>query len=147
MKALSIHPYYAHAIVEGYKTIECRTWSTDYRGDLVICSTATKYHGTIPGHALGVVTLVDVVPFKRKHLKPAMMTNQDYSQGLFAWMLADNRLIVPQPVKGKLSLWNYAGKIEYIPLEEWALPDDIGREDAPDEWGEWYHKYWEPIMI
>lgn len=37
MKALSIHPYYAIGIVTGDKTI-VRTWSTDYRGDILICS-------------------------------------------------------------------------------------------------------------
>ena len=43
VKALSIHPYYAQAIVTGLKTIEVRTWRTDYRGDIVICSTAKAY--------------------------------------------------------------------------------------------------------
>lgn len=63
MKALSIHPVYAGLIWAGDKTIECRSWRTDYRGDLLICSTAKKIKDTIPGHALCVVTLADIVPF------------------------------------------------------------------------------------
>ena len=42
MKALSIHPIYAMCIVTGQKTVECRSWTTSYRGDILICSTAKK---------------------------------------------------------------------------------------------------------
>lgn len=142
MKALSIHPVYADAIVSGIKTIEVRTWSTDYRGDILICSTAKKYHGTIPGHALGVVKLVDVRPLKKSDCEAAMLSPSDYEKGLFAWVLDDNRLIEPIPLKGKLSLWNFdeEEKIKYIPFEEWE-----GNED--EEPGAWYDKYWKPLMI
>ena len=39
MKALSVHPVFAMKIFSKEKTIELRTWKTDYRGDLLICST------------------------------------------------------------------------------------------------------------
>ena len=55
MKALSIHPEYAMNIVKGLKTVEVRTWTTKYRGDLLICATTKKGKGLISGHALGVV--------------------------------------------------------------------------------------------
>lgn len=140
MKALSVHPYYAMAIVAGQKSIECRSWSTDYRGDILICSTAKKYHGTIPGHALGVVTLEDIVPFEKKHLKSALMLPKEYQPNQYAWKLTYNRLIVPVPVKGKLSLWNYDGELEFIPEEEWITDD-------PEKAGAWVEKYWKPLMI
>lgn len=143
MKALSIHPYFACAISEGAKSIECRTWKTDYRGDIVICSTAKKYHGTIPSHALSVVELVDIVPFEKKHLKAALMRPDEYRPGMYAWILRNNRLIVPQPVKGKLSLWNYDGPIEYIPPEEWIVKPG----DDPETKKAWYDQYWKPLII
>ena len=141
LKALSIHPYYAQAIAAGEKTIEVRTWKTDYRGDILICSTAKKLHGTIPGHALCVVRLVDVVPLKRKHLQAAMLAPSDYEPGLYAWILEDNRLIEPIPLKGKLSLWNYDGPVNFLPREIWELTEDNDPGDA------WFIKYWEPLMI
>lgn len=144
MKALSIHPAFAMAIVCGEKSVEFRTWKTDYRGDMLICSTAKKLHGTIPGHALGVVTLVDVVPFEKKHLSAALMSPADYQPGGYAWILTYNRLIVPVPVKGKLSLWDYTGDIEYIPEEDWILPPGVKPEDT--DAGAWYEKYWLPLM-
>lgn len=144
MKALSIHPYFAMAIAEGAKSIECRTWKTDYRGDLLIVATNKKEVGTIPGHALCVVTLKDVRPFTKKDLDDAMMVKEDYQDGLFAWELTYNRLIKPIPLKGRLSLWNYDGPVEYIPEDEWLATDD---EQANGEPGEWFYKYWEPLML
>lgn len=146
MKALSIHPYYASAIVTGNKSIECRSWKTDYRGDLLICSTAKKYHDTIPSHALGVVTLKDIIPFEKKHLKPALMLPQDYAPNMYAWILEYNRIIKPIPVKGKLSLWNFENDdlIEYIPEEEYLLqPGQENTETDPA----WWVKYWKPLVI
>lgn len=136
MKALSIHPFYACRIMAGQKTIECRTWSTDYRGDLLICSTAKKCKDTIPGHALCVATLADVVPFQKKHLKAALMEPGDFQPGMYAWILEDVRIIRPIPLKGKLSLWNYDGDLEYLQEPE---------TDEEDE--KMYHEIWEPLFV
>ena len=133
MKALSIHPVYAMCIVTGQKTVECRSWTTNYRGDILICSTAKKEKGTIPGHALGVVTLEDIVPFQRKHLKGAMMNN--FSPEDYAWILTNPRVIKPFPVKGKLSLWTCEHEIEYLPEP---------KNEAEDE--ELGRIYWDPII-
>ena len=85
MKALTVHPVYAMCIVGGQKTVECRTWKTSYRGPILICSSAKKFHGSIPGHALGVVDLVDVVPFKREHIKPSMEDGMIYDAYAWIW--------------------------------------------------------------
>lgn len=145
MKALSIHPYFAMAVVSGCKSIEVRTWSTEYRGDILICSTAAKYHGTIPSHALGIVTLKDVRQLKKSDCEEAMILSKDYSSDLFAWVLEYNRLIEPIPVKGKLSLWDFEeeDKIKIIPEEEWILQE--GQDEKIE--GEWVKKYWKPLMI
>ena len=145
MKALSIHPYYAMAIVAGQKSIEVRTWKTDYRGDLLICSTAKKFHDTIASHALGIVTLEDITPFKKKDCDAALMLKSEYDQiegQAYAWHLTYNRLIKPIPIKGKLGLWEYDGEIEIIPDEEWILKPGQNESTA----GDWYKKYWKPIM-
>lgn len=105
MKALSIHPVYALDIFFLEKDEEYRTWTTKYRGDILICSTAKKFKDTIPGHALCVVTLKDIVPVKNE-------------PGTYAWKLENVRCIKPFPVKGKLSLWECDHKIEYIKVNE-----------------------------
>ena len=134
MKALSIHPIYAMLIVVGEKTIECRSWKTNYRDDILICSTVKKVKGTIPSHALGIVTLKDVVPFKKSHFKAACMDYFDDFENLYAWKLTNLRLIKPIPIKGKLSLWEYDGKVEVM---------DFATEEEEDRFVE---KYWDPII-
>ena len=114
MKALSIHPAYAMDIFFLMKTVECRTWTTKYRGDILICSTAKKFKDTIPGHALCVVSLKDIVPMERKHLKDAEMAPEEYNPDSYAWLLENVRIIKPFPVKGKLSLWECDHEIEYV---------------------------------
>lgn len=136
MKALSIHPGYAGLIFAGAKTVECRTWKTDYRGDLLICSTAKKFHDTIPGHALCVVSLVDVVPFTKDHIKPACMEGIKPEPGWYAWILDNLRIIRPIPLKGKLSLWDYNGEIEYLQQPATKEEDD-----------KMYHEIWEPLFV
>lgn len=135
MKALSIHPYFAGLIWTGDKTVECRTWKTDYRGEILICSTNKKWKDTIPGHALCTVKLVDIVPFTKKHLKAACM-NEMPDVDSFAWILSDVRTIRPIPLKGKLSLWTYDGAVEY--LEEPPTKEE-------DE--KMYHEIWEPLFV
>ena len=123
MKALSIHPEYAMNIVKGLKTIEVRTWTTRYRGDLLICATAKRGKGLISGHALGVVTLADVVPMKREHAKAAMVSPYEYWGDCYAWILENPRPIKPFPMKGKLSLWECSHEVEYLsaPKEKASL--------------------------
>ena len=140
MKALSIHPYFAGLIFAKKKTVEVRTWKTDYRGDLLICSTSKKVKDTIPGHALCVAKLVDVVPLEKKHCKGAYIREKDFTagdfDGCYAWILDDIRYIKPIPLKGKLSLWNYDGDLEYLQEPE---------TDEEDE--ALYHQYYEPLFI
>ena len=125
MKALTILPPYAMGIVGGLKTVECRTWKTDYRGPILITSSARRIKDTIPGHALGVVDLVDIVPFTRKHLNAAGMDSMPDGK-CYAWILENPRLIKPIPVKGKLSLWNFEDdeKIEYLPVPQTDEEDE-----------------------
>lgn len=142
MKALSVHPEPAFQIAVGQKTIEVRSWKTNFRGEIVICSTSNnKVRGTIPGHALCTVKLVDVRPLKRSDYKAACISPSASVYGLYAWVLDDNKLIYPRPVKGKLSLWEYPYPIKYVPDEEWVLlPGDDPHVDKP-----WFTKYWDPI--
>lgn len=114
MKALSIHPYFAMEIFFLNKTVENRTWKTNYRGDILICSTAKKYPETIPSHALCVVTLKDVVPMKREHLEAACMSPNAYDPDSYAWILENVRIVKPFSVKGKLLLWECDHEIEYV---------------------------------
>ncbi|MDR1958891.1 MAG: ASCH domain-containing protein [Planctomycetaceae bacterium] len=89
MKAISIHPEYCEEIVSGEKPEEFRSWNTQYRGDLLIVSTATK---TYQGHAVCVAELYDVAyDYEREY----------NSYSCFRLMFRNIRPVVPFYVKGR----------------------------------------------
>lgn len=97
MKALSIHGNYIMDIVNGNKTIEYRTWTTNYRGPLLLCASAKKYPNGIHGYAICVAMIKDI------------QWNED--DGLYYWYIepfkkGGSYLINPIPVKGQLKLFN-----------------------------------------
>ena len=108
---LSIDQPYASMIIQRLKTIEVRSWAPKYRGDIMICSTAfdfdlneTEY---LPGgHALGLVTLADVRPLKKSDCDAAALEDEDFQDGMFAWILENPRQIKPIPVKGQQRLYH-----------------------------------------
>ncbi len=116
MKALSVRQPWASCIANGEKTIECRTWKTKYRGELLICASGRKFtceDGLIlpAGVAVAVVELVNVRPMTKDDVQAAALGNmepedlEEVLRGL-AWELRLKFPVVPFPVKGKLNLFN-----------------------------------------
>ena len=92
MKALSVRGDYIMDIIAGKKKIEHRTWKTNYRGPLLMCSTAKKVAGAAPGYAICVVNLksIQYFPF----------------EDLYYWNIEFADVIKPIHVKGQLKLFN-----------------------------------------
>ena len=111
MKALSIQQPWASLIAWGEKTIECRSWKTDYRGPILVCVSGRDLkegQNILPaGFAIAVVDLVGIHPFTRRDLKPAYLQGMKVPEpgSLWAWELANAHEIKPFPVKGKLHLF------------------------------------------
>lgn len=115
MKAISIKQPWAELIVCGRKTIETRTWKTDYRGEILICASlgwdksvaerfnCTRSHAPDRGAAIAYAVLVDVRPMRISDEPFALCYCQN---NLYAWILADVRRSVPFSVKGKLGLFD-----------------------------------------
>jgi len=98
MKAISLHQPWATWIAEGKKTIETRTWPTNYRGDLLIVSTKKpKFHGYPLGQALCIVSVVGCRVMTVLDEKEAMCR---WSYPRYAWLLDNLRPIDPFPVRG-----------------------------------------------
>jgi activating signal cointegrator 1 len=131
MKALSLREPYASLIMAGLKTIETRTWKTNYRGDILIHvskSRDTNFLARFPlitfkdkfnavdqinerikennffaGQVIGVMELYDVQPMRRRDRVEACI---DYSPNLFSWFIRDIRPVEPPfHVKGELRLF------------------------------------------
>ena len=105
MKALSIDPEYAWKIHDGEKTVECRTWKTDYRGPLLICASKIPVPGYISGHAICAAELVDIVPFTEEHLDAANMDEMP-DVPCYAWILDNVQVVKPFHVRGKMGLFD-----------------------------------------
>ena len=141
-KCLCVKQPFAIDIVTGDKTIEARSWKTNYRGDLVICSSSKDYakgwNGVrCPGGvAMAVVELVAVRPFMESDLdaagyhKPLVYkdnrerelweeTIQYLLQG-YAWVIGNVRPFIPIPVKGKLNIFELDLEPEFLP------PNSVG---------------------
>lgn len=141
MKAISVQQPFAHWILCGEKNYEYRTWSTDHRGDLLICSSANpKIEGTIPGHALCVVNVTDVIQVTKKNYQELELDEPPVrGKILYAWKLENVRIIKPFPVKGKLNFY-------YIDDELIELIDDGTGKVSEEEAIALVDKYIVPLL-
>lgn len=105
MKALSVDSDYAALIAAGEKTIECRSWKTNYRGELLICSNRLIVPGTIPQHAIAICNLKNVREFTKSDLDSACMDKLDFQKGYYAWELEPVCSVIPFKVRGLPALF------------------------------------------
>lgn len=112
MKALSIYAPYAMGIAGNLKTIETRSWATNYRGDILICSTLEGKNNKdlkdyfIFGHAIAVATISDCAKFKNSDRRKAMIEDNIDMQDMYSWHLSNIRPIKPIPIKGQQRIYN-----------------------------------------
>jgi len=112
IKAISVHQPWASMIAQGSKNIETRTWYTDYRGDLLICSTLSPdLPGFKCGFALCVVNLKNCRPMALHDEAGARCEFFEY-QKLFAWVLTDLREIVAFRVRGHQRIFDVEVEVE-----------------------------------
>ena len=132
MKAISLQNPWAQLVVSGFKTVEAKTWTTDYRGELLICSKARSDKSLekavldvieeetdlafeqseffVNGAVLGKVQLVDVRPLTEDDLEESWMDPAELEAAempLYAWVF-DNAEPIAEPieVKGKPRLFD-----------------------------------------
>jgi len=120
MKALSVRQPWATFIAWGMKTIEVRSWTTNYRGPLLICASGrdvkTDDGFVYPaGYALAQVQLVDVRPLLPKDMKTAGLKRADFEDNLFAWVMENAWEIEPFTVSGRLGIYNIPDR-QLLPL-------------------------------
>lgn len=129
MKVLSIKEPYATLIMHKKKTIETRSWKTNYRGELYIhaskSNVAKEYlekeglnelikdvsmnYGCIicKCHLVDCIYMTEEYIEKMKKEDPQEYVCGAYSVGRYAWILENIEVIEPIEAKGKLGIWNY----------------------------------------
>lgn len=106
MKALSIHQPWASKIESGDKTIETRTWSTNYRGEILIVSArrhCTEWPKLPLGQALCLAMIIDCHRMTRADEVAACCS---LYEGAYAWVLKHIQPIRHFPVAGRQGLYN-----------------------------------------
>lgn len=111
MKALSVRQPWAELIARGEKTIEVRSWATEYRGPLLICAggqwhqLGARLHGKqgVRGATICVVQLVDCRPITPADSAAAGL-EVDESKG-YAWVLESPERVEPVELSGRLGLF------------------------------------------
>ena len=131
LKAISLWQPYCSLIALGLKKYETRSWKTNHRGKLLICSTAKltkkQYQQYLKicnsvelpawneinfpcGKAIAVCDLVDCIPITPSFIKEQSETeikSGDWEVGRYAWKLENIQPITePFAVKGKQGLFN-----------------------------------------
>ncbi len=101
MKAISIKEPWASLIRSGEKPIETRTWSTKYRGKLLLCCSKNP-KSELSGMAFAIVTLHNVRDMKEAD---EWLAHCKVYPRAKSWVLKNIRPIKPFPVKGKLGLF------------------------------------------
>ena len=111
MKALSVREPWISLIAEGNKTIETRTWNTNYRGPLLLVGSKNP-SGPYAGKAACVVEVVDCHPMLESDNEAACC--EVYPKA-HSWVLGNIRRVKPFPVKGKLSFYEVSDdQITYL---------------------------------
>lgn len=111
MKALSVFPEWALPIMLGQKTVEWRSWKTNYRGPLLICSSNRPLLGCVHGRAHCLVDLADVVLFGPQHVYGSMFGISNVPDDGYAWVLENVRMVEPVPIKGRQGLYNVSDEL------------------------------------
>jgi hypothetical protein len=111
MRTVVLRSPWASLVAEGRKTVELRTWSTRYRGPLLIIAgkgvdradVARWGHRDAPrGVSLCVVDLIDVRPATSDDEHVACCP---IAVGEFAWIVANPRPVTQLPMLGRLGLY------------------------------------------
>lgn len=130
MKVISIKEPFATLITNGMKSIETRSWKTNYRGELFIHASGKqlakefltndyaidliKKMDMNYGNIICRCNLVDCIYMDESFLEyikqnPREYNVGEYKLGRYAWIIENIEPICPIPAKGKLNIWTFDG--------------------------------------
>lgn len=132
IKALSLLQPWASLAVMGVKKIETRSWTTNYRGTLLIHASLgragkliaekaaikeriTDYRSLPFGYIIGQVELTDVVrsselPYTEQQIEDMSLEENAFGNNgsRFAWLFSNAEIFEePIPATGRLGLWEF----------------------------------------
>jgi len=126
-KALTVKNPYAEWIAQGLKKIEVRSKNTNYRGELVICSSQKpEIQEMQSGCILAIVDLYKTKPLEDLTAEEWELTKIPAKDRIgltgYGWFLKEPTRLVEYPVKGQLGIWNLVmDNLEFVPYNSSAI--------------------------
>jgi hypothetical protein len=116
VRTLAVKQPFAGLIANGTKTSEYRSWSTEYRGPILIVASRTRDRAeTEKARRRGKLTSTDEPKGATLCVVDLVSIRWSEANGDFAWKLARPRLVPVTPIKGKLNLYK-----ETVP-DDWTV--------------------------
>jgi ASCH domain len=125
IKALSVIQPWAELIISGKKTVELRTWLSEYRGELWLhtgkrgddgLENEFGLSGLFRGGFIGVVELSAIVSIDPHRWESWRHRHRDpgpWQPGMFAWIIkSPRRFITPIPAPGALGLFSPSTEVQ-----------------------------------
>jgi hypothetical protein len=124
--AISVRQPWAELLLSGRKTIEVRSWATDYRGrfwlhaglktDMALARSFglnRLFRGGFVG-SLDLVALLPLTPDRWRGWQHHHLDSSPFKAGMFAWLVnAPLRLLTPIPAKGQLGLFQLSDVVRH----------------------------------
>ena len=147
MKCLSVSQPFADLIISGEKSIELRSWNTNFRGELLIhAPLKIKFEDSkrlkikkkfVTGAIIGKVQLYDVKKYdsiKQVRLEQKFhLASKKYQKKTYGFILKNARpLRIPIPWKGQLGLFDV--NIPNTEIKDKEIVSDIIDEEYRYQW-------------
>lgn len=147
MKCLSVSQPFADLIISGEKSIELRSWNTNFRGELLIhAPLKIKFEDSkrlkikkkfVTGAIIGKVQLYDVKKYdsiKQVRLEQKFhLASKKYQKKTYGFILKNARpLRIPIPWKGQLGLFDV--NIPNMEIKDKEIVSDIIDEEYRYQW-------------
>ncbi len=129
VRAISLKQPWANLIASGKKTIETRTWNTNYRGPVLIVASKAKVkdaRGRViepMGCAVAMARITDCRPMKKSDRRAACLA---LVSGKKAWILKNIKRVPPVPIHGRLGIY----RVRVSPALHRAVAPYVKRFDA-----------------
>ncbi len=147
-KCISVSQPFAHLIVEGKKTIELRSWNTNFRGEFLIHAPAKIrikdcHRLGIDARSLVVSAIIgkaEIYDVKEYHTKKELEKDRkyhfagpDFSGSKFGFMIKSaKKFSMPIPYKGKLGFFDV--KLHASKTKDEQIVTDIFDEEYRTQW-------------
>ncbi len=148
MKCLSVSQPFAKLIIEGKKTIELRSWKTDYRGEFLVhapkkvrvddCKRlGVNEKKLVMGAIIGKAELYDIKVYTSKSEVKAdskyHLASKNYFNSRYGFLLKKaKKFQIPIPWKGQLGFFDV--RLPKLQLKEGEIVTDIIDEEYRYQW-------------